>query len=629
MSKNLLPPNDGKNVRVFCRFRPLNSNEVEKGAKKMIRFDSSEQVYILPPYDLPFQFDHIFEESSTQEQVYSKVARGLIQEVLAGYNCTVFAYGQSGSGKTTTMTGYSHVVDNSDLLCRDDVVLWQHPRDMGVVPRMIADLFSEIKTQKDHEFSIQLSYVEVYLEKIRDLLNISKENLEIRENKFKGVLINDVTEVYVSSFDDAIKTMRKGELNRTVAATAMNSHSSRSHSVLIVNLHKTNTKTLSKVSSRMVFVDLAGSEKVEKTKVDGILMKQAQATNKSLLTLGLVIRALVEKKSHVPYRDSKLTRLLTDSLGGNSKTHLIITCSSAQYNIEETVSTLRFGSVTSLMKNKPRVNLEMDSNEYRKLIDLANEKIASQQMMIDSLQKENQRLTKLCWSHGIKGTEETEDGNETEEKKKSPFVELQEKYQLLVEEIQKAKEEIEAVGLANCNLSSTVESKTLELESKILEFEAFKKEQLLLEKNYERMMVEITPLRETRLKLLQEKSTLEQENELLQNRVSKLLEDTQSLREKSLRSSADDHSVSKNSVLQSVTPDENVSEVKQQLEGKLRHISILEESLEACNSKIRDLTSESKKKSQEYERKIKDLLSQIRIMKTVTPPSNIVVPLKY
>lgn len=623
-----------KSVRVFCRFRPINQSEIENGGgQKTTRIEVNRTVHVHNSSgESKFEFDYIFPDASTQEEVYTLVGKPLVEEILKGYNATIFAYGQSGSGKTTTMTGH-----------QDDT----KPRSMGIVPRVIQDIFQAIKNKKDHQFSIQVSYVEIYLEKIRDLLNPINENLEIRESRYKGIWIDDVTEIYVSSFDEALRVMRKAENNRTVAATAMNSQSSRSHSLLVILLNQTNLKTQAKTTSRMVFVDLAGSEKVEKTKADGLLLKQAQFTNKSLLNLGLVIRALVDKKPHVPYRDSKLTRLLTDSLGGNSKTHLIVTCSPAVYNVEETLNTLRFGSMAQQIKNKPRVNLELNIEEYKRLLLEANQKIATQEMLITALQKDLQVLLGVCEKKGIDvssfrkaynvgtpGSGSPEDGKlqhltEEIESKTTLITDLQKTISRIQKETEERKDLIEI-------LRDDLDHRKEELESKHIEMEELrvKSEDLTrLCESLQRQSEETS--RTVQTQLLEEKTRqaiLLDENTGLKNKIAQLVEEVQSQKETVLRTWTTAGTV----IPSSSVSDEKYTallrseeELKQVLEARTRHIKILEESLNDGNGKLQQLTADHKKKNIEYEKRIKDLESQIRILKHATPPSNIIIPLKY
>ena len=647
-----------KNIKVFCRFRPLNVNELIHGSERMIKIQDENNVSVRSNESKQvnkFKFDRIFAEDSTQERVYQIVGKPLVDEILEGYNATIFAYGQSSSGKTTTMTGYSQLVDNSELLARDDVVLWKYPKDMGIVPRLIQELFDTIKLKQGFEFSIQMSYVEIYLEKIRDLLNPRNENLEIRESRYKGLWVENVKEVYVSSFEEAIKTMRQGELNRTVAPTAMNAHSSRSHSVLIVNLHKTDTKTQEKTMSRMVFVDLAGSEKIEKTKAEGVVLKQAQATNKSLLNLGLVIRALVDKSPHIPYRDSKLTRLLTDSLGGNSKTHLIVTCSPAQYNIEETLSTLRFGNITKQIENQPRVNREMSVEEYKKQLLQANEKILTQQRIIEALQQDLETLSSLAEKSGInvkefkKGydikslliTDESYDDSmeklnqlTKEIETKTAFItELQRVISQNVEEVEKFKDEIES-------LRDDLYQKQQDCDNKNGDVEMLTCRILDLERMYDTLQKQNEEIKEISSRQVSDAITLKEkaevENGILKNRISQIVEENQTLRENSLRKwkNLNEPSSQMSEEYQRLFEKYSLilsqeEETKQLLEAKLRHIDILEHNLQMSKLKNQENESEHKKKQGNYEKKIKDLESQLRILKNSTQQTNIINPLKY
>ena len=643
-----------KNVKVFCRFRPINNQEQKNGGKKMVRIEQNKTVFAQSENkgENNFSFDHVFPEQANQDEVYQKIGKPLIEEIFKGYNATVFAYGQSGSGKTFTMSGYSHLVDNADLLSRDDIVLWNNPKDMGIVPRMVKDIFSTMKNMKDHEFSIQISYVEIYLERIRDLLNPFRENLEIRESRFRGIWIDDVTETYVNSFDEAFKVIRKGELNRTVASTAMNAHSSRSHSVLMITLHQTNLKTSAKTSSRIVCVDLAGSEKVSKTKAEGIVLKQAQATNKSLLTLGLVIRALSEKKPYIPYRDSKLTRLLTDSLGGNSKTHLVITCSPMSYNIEETISTLRFGDIARSILNKPRVNLELNIEEYKRQLLQANETIATQQMIIQALQNDLNQLMAVCEKHKIDVSGFKKEYNFDLRLADESYEESLDKLQKLTEELdvktsligdlQKSitglRTEIEKAKDTTEHLQDDLLHRKQELDSKTSEFEELRGNHEELTRGYDllqKQLLEKTEASAGELRRVSaELSLVTAETVTLRQKVAALTEETTTLREQAIRGwkeAGPDNSVEEIARLQMLVEKagQTEDEMKQLLEGKSRHIQVLEESLKQSGIKLQELVSDHKKKCVEYEKKIKDLESQIRILKQSTPPSNIVVPLKY
>jgi kinesin family protein 5 len=211
------------------------------------------------------------------------------------------------------------------------------------------------------EFSVVVSFVEIYQEKVRDLLDVSKDDLKLGEHGLNGtsVYVKDVTAFAVLSEEEVFDIMRQGAANRAVAATGMNAGSSRSHSIFSITVTQEDTTTHNKLSGKLMLVDLAGSEQVSKTGVSGQQLEELKRINRSLSALGQVINSLTDGKStHVPYRDSKLTRLLQDCLGGNSKTSLVILCSPSSYNEMETLSTLRFGKRAKSIKNQPLVNLE-------------------------------------------------------------------------------------------------------------------------------------------------------------------------------------------------------------------------------------------------------------------------------
>jgi kinesin family protein 5 len=249
--------------------------------------------------------------------------------VLEGFNGTIFAYGQTSSGKTHTMQGPD--IENLEM--------------QGIIPRMVRTVFNQIETASENiEFTVKVSMVEIYCERVKDLLEPSKDNLKIHEEKSKGVYIADLTEEYVAEEYEVFEIMKIGTKNRSISATLMNDESSRSHSIFILTVTQNNLTELSCKTGRLYLVDLAGSEKISKTGATGQTLDEAKMINKSLTTLGKVITALTDPKAtHVPYRESKLTRILSESLGGNSKTSLIITGSPHPDNEAETLSTLRFG----------------------------------------------------------------------------------------------------------------------------------------------------------------------------------------------------------------------------------------------------------------------------------------------
>lgn len=218
--------------------------------------------------------------------------------------------------------------------------------------------------------------IEIYMERIRDLLDPKKINLQVHEDKEKGVFIGDVTETYVTEAYEVYQIMQLGNENRAIGVTDMNKQSSRSHSCFILTITQNNAATFQCKTGKLYLVDLAGSEKISKTHATGQTLDEAKKINKSLSALGMVINSLTDGKSkHIPYRDSKLTRILQESLGGNSKTCLIITCSPSSYNEAETISTLRFGQRAKKIQNKPKINKEMSIAELKMLLEEAENAI--------------------------------------------------------------------------------------------------------------------------------------------------------------------------------------------------------------------------------------------------------------
>ena len=361
-------------INVICRFRPLNAREIELSPVSCASFPSSNSVIITPQEQAPqtFTFDRVFSPASTQEEIYEFSGRPIVESVMKGFNGTVFAYGQTASGKTFTMTG-----DQSD------------PVKMGITPRMITTVFDAIDNASENfEFTVKVSFCEIYLEKISDLLDTTKMNLKIRENKSKGVYIADLSETYVTGDFDVHELLRIGNQNRQVGESLMNSKSSRSHSLFSLTVTQTNTDNFSAKIGKLYLVDLAGSEKVSKTGAVGKRLEEAKKINKSLTTLGQVITCLTDGKStHIPYRDSKLTRVLQAALGGNSKTALIVTCSPSPYNESETISTLRFGTRAKSIKNQAKINREYTIAELKIRLSQCEEELHRRNKRIAALEE--------------------------------------------------------------------------------------------------------------------------------------------------------------------------------------------------------------------------------------------------
>ena len=370
------------NVKVFCRIRPENEKEHSSGLGLCLEPTSENSLKITidnlsintglkenynEKSSQDFTFDKVFPSDTTQSTIFEKVAKPLITAAFEGINGTLFCYGQTSSGKTYTMEG----IPTDDIL-------------MGIIPRMMQLIFDKISSgSQDIEFSVKCQYYQIYNEKIQDLLDTRKTDLAIREDKNKGIWVEDCTEEYVESEQEMFNFFQNGAANRAVASTKMNALSSRSHSLFAVIIYQRNIITESSKTGKIYFVDLAGSEKMAKAGIEGnAQLKEAQNINKSIMTLGMVINALTKGAKHVPYRDSKLTRVLQESLGGNSLTNLIINCSPSMINQAESLSTLRFGQRAKLIKNKVVANTQQSVKELMMKLKQAEEKIKALEEII-------------------------------------------------------------------------------------------------------------------------------------------------------------------------------------------------------------------------------------------------------
>lgn len=429
-----------ESVAVMVRCRPMNESERLQRSPLAIQVDESQRCLEVDK-ERQFYFDQVFGPEATNEQVYMKSARRLVEFAFQGFNCTIFLYGQTGTGKT-----YTH----SSLT----LSAFEH-------------LFSLIQdSNKRARFLIRASYYELYNEEIRDLLaplsGAKDKTLELRESKERGVYVKDLACFLVSNLNELMKLKRLGDKRRTTGATKMNEHSSRAHSIFSITIETISSADAegtnddkqtrgSRVSSsysamskgkpkqesslrlgRLHLIDLAGSERQAKSGSSGLRLKEASRINLSLTCLSLVIRALTDKTSggHIPYRNSKLTRLLSSSLGGNSKTLLIACVSPSKLNLDESLNTLRFASRTKQIKNRAVINEDPKDallRKYKRQLNELRQKLSEQQQQ--------------AFGGGWRGSEGTGlEGDELDSKEQVPEKDAMDQQQLMKQlELLKAK----------------------------------------------------------------------------------------------------------------------------------------------------------------------------------------------
>ncbi|XP_078245472.1 kinesin-like protein KIF1A isoform X48 [Pogona vitticeps] len=372
----------GASVKVAVRVRPFNSREMSKDSKCIIQMSGSTTTIINPkqPKETPksFSFDYSYWSHTTpedinyasQKQVYRDIGEEMLQHAFEGYNVCIFAYGQTGAGKSYTMMGR------------------QEKDQQGIIPQLCEDLFSRINdtTNDNMSYSVEVSYMEIYCERVRDLLNPkNKGNLRVREHPLLGPYVEDLSKLAVTSYNDIQDLMDSGNKARTVAATNMNETSSRSHAVFNIiftqKRHDAETDITTEKVSKISLVDLAGSERADSTGAKGTRLKEGANINKSLTTLGKVISALAEmdsgpnknkkkkKTDFIPYRDSVLTWLLRENLGGNSRTAMVAALSPADINYDETLSTLRYADRAKQIRCNAVINEDPNNKLIRELKD--------------------------------------------------------------------------------------------------------------------------------------------------------------------------------------------------------------------------------------------------------------------
>uniref|UniRef100_A0A8R1DPF9 Kinesin-like protein n=1 Tax=Caenorhabditis japonica TaxID=281687 RepID=A0A8R1DPF9_CAEJA len=405
-------------VKVVVRCRPISKTEVSQGHKVAVQCSDEEKSVLIKSEKFDerprtFYYDAVFPQSTDQMTVYNIAARPIVENVLKGYNGTIFAYGQTGTGKTYTMAGDLEAIELR-----------------GIIPNSFAHIFDHIaKCQHDTTFLVRVSYLEIYNEEIRDLLakDGSGGHLEIKERPDVGVYVRNLSNPTVENASKMQALMEFGNKNRKVGATAMNIESSRSHAMFTVTIESCRNGLVTQ--GKLQLVDLAGSERQSKTGAEGERLKEAAKINLSLSTLGNVISSLVDGSTHIPYRNSKLTRLLQDSLGGNSKTVMVANIGPATYNYDETLSTLRYANRAKNIQNQAKINEDPKDAQLRKY------------------QQEIEQLRRQLDEENQGDDEAQEEAWETKMKSKEAEVEKQKK--ILEERVHQATDDEETHRLIN------------------------------------------------------------------------------------------------------------------------------------------------------------------------------------
>ncbi|KAM4650077.1 kinesin-like protein KIF3B isoform 1-T1 [Amazona ochrocephala] len=568
-----------ESVRVVVRCRPMNSKEKTASYERVVNVDVKlGQVSVKNPrgtaHELPktFTFDAVYDWNSKQVELYDETFRPLVDSVLQGFNGTIFAYGQTGTGKTYTMEGV-----------RGD------PEKRGVIPNSFDHIFTHISRSQNQQYLVRASYLEIYQEEIRDLLSKDQaKRLELKERPDTGVYVKDLSSFVTKSVKEIEHVMNVGNQNRSVGATNMNEHSSRSHAIFVITIECSELGLDGENHIRvgkLNLVDLAGSERQAKTGAQGERLKEATKINLSLSALGNVISALVDGKStHIPYRDSKLTRLLQDSLGGNAKTVMVANIGPASYNVEETLTTLRYANRAKNIKNKPRVNEDPKDALLREF----QEEIARLKAQLEkrSIGKRKRRERRR---EGGEEEEDTEEGEDEADDKDDYWREQQEKL-----EIEK---------------KAIVEDHSLVAEEKmrLLKEKEKKMEDLRREKEATEMLSAKIKAMESKL-LVGGKNIVDHTNEqqkILEQKRQEIAE--QKRREREIQQQMESRDE------ETLELKETYSSLQQEVDIKTKKLKKLFSKLQAVKAENHDLQEEHIKERQELEQTQNELTRELKL----------------
>ncbi|XP_059354196.1 kinesin-like protein KIF3C [Carassius carassius] len=590
----------GEAVKVVVRCRPLNRKEESMGYENSVQMDVKlGQVALRNPKAGPgellktFTFDAVYDACSKQSDLYDETVRPLIDSVLCGFNGTIFAYGQTGTGKTYTMQGQ-----------------WLDAERRGIIPNSFEHIFTHISRSQNQQYLVRASYLEIYQEEIRDLLTKDhSKKLELKESADSGVYIKDLSSFVTKNVKEIEHVMNVGNQTRSVGFTNMNEHSSRSHAIFIITVECSQLGPDGQNHIRvgkLNLVDLAGSERQTKTGVQGERLKEATKINLSLSALGNVISALVDgRSSHIPYRDSKLTRLLQDSLGGNAKTIMVATLGPASYNYEETLTTLRYANRAKNIKNKPRVNEDPKDALLREF----QEEIARLKSQLDKrgmLTKRKSRTRRLKKT-GEGGEEEVEEEDVEDDDEESMEKEAQEYMKEQQEKLEREKEAIRD------DHSLVAEEKQRLLEEKERMMRHLKKEQEATE-----LLTAKFKAMESKL-LVGGKNIIDHTNEqqkMLEQKRHEIAEQTRREREIQQQMLSQDE--------ETLELRETFSSLQQEVEAKTKKLKKLYAKLQSLKADIQDVNDEHVRSRQELEQTQNELTRELKfkylIIENFIPP---------
>ena len=502
VSRSIISSDGGTQcVQVVVRCRPMDEKETTRGFSRVVEaIPSRGVVEIRNPREDPsrdnvkiFTFDAVYDWHSNQQELYEETVRPLVSSVLDGFNGTIFAYGQTGTGKTYTMEG-----SKTD------------PKRRGIIPRSFEHIFSHISRSENMQYLVRASYLEIYQEEIRDLLHSDQSlRFELKERPDTGVFVKDLSSAVCKNAAEIQYLMNTGNQNRTIGATNMNEHSSRSHAIFMITIEMGSMGDSGGIKvGRLNLVDLAGSERQSKTGSSGERLKEASKINLSLSALGNVISALVDgKTTHVPYRDSKLTRLLQDSLGGNSKTIMVANIGPASYNYDETLTTLRYANRAKNIKNKPRINEDAKDallRQYQEEISRLKEKLAQK----GTVQKKKKKSKRKKEDETVDSESETEDSRDdnkiTEADKKQIAEQLKAEKQETENLVQRIKDLESKMLCGGKNIIDHTNEQQRALEQRTAEIAERKKRELEMQQKLDDEELTTMGVKETYTTLQQE-----------------------------------------------------------------------------------------------------------------------------